>query len=310
MSLRDRISATLGGDAALTIGAGLSALWLAMAGLFWLLGPDGATPATGLMRLATALAVLGPIVLIWLAVATASAITALRGEAADLRLRLGQMREAAARQTSGIAPAPPRAADATRPADAPRPAAQPATTSRVAPRGTDAPETAQATMRFDAPASVAVDANDLIRALNFPSGPDDHDTIAALRAALRDHDHSRVIRAAQDVVTIMAENGLYMDSLQPGPAQPALWRRFAEGMRGDSVQAMGTIDDPAALDLIQAMLKGDEVFRDGAHHFLRHFDLMLTRIGGGLDDDQLAWLADTRSGRAFMLLGRAANVFG
>lgn len=309
MSLRDRISVALGGDAALTIGAGLSALWLAMSALFWLLGPDAQTPATGLMRLATALAVLGPIALIWLAVATASAITALRAEAADLRLRLGQMREGtAARQSGGIAPPRPATPASPQPAMPPA-AAQPATTSR-SPRRNDAAETAQTAMRFDAPASVAVDADDLIRALNFPSGPDDHDTIAALRAALRDHDHSRVIRAAQDVVTMMAENGLYMDSLQPGPAQPALWRRFAEGMRGDSVRAMGTIHDPAALDLLQAMLKGDEIFRDSAHHFLRHFDLMLTRIGSGLDDDQLVWLADTRSGRAFMLLGRAANVFG
>ena len=301
--MRDRISVTLGGDAALTIGAGLSALWLAMAGLFWLLGPDTDADLPGLMRLTSVVAVLAPIALIWLAVGIASQISALRTEAAELRLRLGQMREAAPpRQTNGAAPAQSRTADASHPA---RTAAQAATASRT-PRRTDTPEAAQMTMRFDAPASIAVDANDLIRALNFPSGPDDHDTITALR----DHDHSRVIRAAQDVVTMMAQNGLYMDSLQPGPAQPALWRRFAEGLRGDSVQAMGTINDPTALDRVQAMLKGDKIFRDSAHYFLRHFDLMLTRIGGGLDDGQLAWLADTRSGRAFMLLGRVANVFG
>ena len=164
-------------------------------------------------------------------------------------------------------------------------------------------------MRFDAPASVAVDSDDLIRALNFPEGPDDVETIAALRAALKDHDTSRVIRSAQDVVTLMSENGLYMDNLAPDEPSPDQWRRFAEGVRGDAMRDMAAIHDEDALALTVAMLKGDEIFRDTAHHFLRHFDLMLTRIGGDLDDSQLRRLADTRSARAFMLLGRAANVF-
>ncbi|WP_299840933.1 hypothetical protein [uncultured Paracoccus sp.] len=306
MTLRQRIGAALGSDEAVTIGAILTAIWLVLTGAFWLFGPEAEGQVSGLMRLATVLAVLLPVALIWMAVGLASAIAGLRAEAAELRLRLGQMREAAAR--GGVAL--PAAAPVQTPRGNPQPA-QPRAASAPTPARASAPvsDGRQTAMRFDAPASVAVDSDDLIRALNFPEGPDDVETIAALRAALKDHETSRIIRSAQDVVTLLSENGLYMDSLSPDAPRPDLWRRFAEGMRGDAVQDMAGIHDEDALALTVAMLKGDEIFRDTAHHFLRHFDLMLTRIGGHLDDTQLRRLADTRSARAFMLLGRAANVF-
>lgn len=307
MTVRQRIGAALGSDEAVTIGAILTAIWLLMSGAFWLFGPETDGQVSGLMRLASVLAVALPVALIWMAVALAGAIAALRTEAAELRLRLGQMREAAVRG-GVVMPAA---------ASVPTPRAPVQATAQTAPRHAPAaarpavatPDGRQTAMRFDAPASVAVDSDDLIRALNFPEGPDDVETIAALRAALKDHDTSRVIRSAQDVVTLMSENGLYMDSLAPEEPSPDQWRRFAEGVRGDAMRDMAAIHDEDALALTVAMLKGDEIFRDTAHHFLRHFDLMLTRIGGELDDNQLRRLADTRSARAFMLLGRAANVF-
>ncbi|AUH32741.1 hypothetical protein [Paracoccus tegillarcae] len=308
MSLRKQIGAALGSDEAVVIGAVLTAIWLLMAGSFWLFGPDVATPLSGLMQLFSVMAVLGPIVLIWLAVAIAGAIASLRSEAADLRLRLGQMRDAGGgRIGATTAAAQPAVPAQPRPQSAPAPRPQPMPQPVPRSAATDGRQTA---MRFDAPASVTVAPDDLIRALNFPEGPDDVETIAALRAVLRDHDNSRVIRSAQDVVTLLSENGLYMDHLSTQPPRPELWRRFAEGERGAQMQQMGTIEDQQALDLTLAMLKGDEIFRDSAHHFLRHFDLMLTRVGTSLDDDQLQLLAETRSARAFMLLGRVANVFG
>lgn len=307
MTVRQRIGAALGSDEAVTIGAILTAIWLLMSGAFWLFGPETDGQVSGLMRLASVLAVALPVALIWMAVALAGAIAALRTEAAELRLRLGQMREAAVRggvvmPAAASVPTPRAPVQATA-QTAPRPAPAAARPAVATPDGR------QTAMRFDAPASVAVDSDDLIRALNFPEGPDDVETIAALRAALKDHDTSRVIRSAQDVVTLMSENGLYMDSLAPEEPSPDQWRRFAEGVRGDAMRDMAAIHDEDALALTVAMLKGDEIFRDTAHHFLRHFDLMLTRIGGELDDNQLRRLADTRSARAFMLLGRAANVF-
>ena len=102
-----------------------------------------------------------------------------------------------------------------------------------------------------------------------------------------------------------------MDNLPPDPAPVIIWRRFAEeGARGSAVAALGGIHDPQTLDSVAEMLRGNEIFRDTAHHFLRHFDLMLSRLSPRLTDEQMAVLADSRSARAFMVVGRAAGIFG
>lgn len=297
--LRDRIEGLRDGDGAVLIGTLLSIVWLLMVAGFWLFGPAGDGRPGGLVRLVSAFGVLMPLVLIWLAVGTARAIAALRTEADDLRSRLTAMRAATA---NGGIRVPPATESAQTQAPPPPPAA-----AAARPRPTDTRQTA---MRFESPERVAIGSADLIRALNFPDGPDDLRAVEALRSALRDHDTARLIRASQDVITLLAENDIYMDNLPPDPAPAAIWRRFAEGGRGSAVSALGGIHDPMALDIAMAMLKGDEIFRDSAHHFLRHFDLAVTRLIPTLTDDEIADLAQTRSARAFMLLGRAMGVFG
>lgn len=299
MSLVARITSLAQRDALTTTGIALSAAWLFLVALFWLLAPGGEGSPGGIARLATVMGTILPLVLIWLAVGMARALAVLRADAEDLRLRLSQMRDMAA--TRG---APPRLmpdAEDTEPQPrapaAPRPAPRPA-----------AAEPRQLATRIETPASV--DVPTLIRALNFPDGADDAPAIAALRTALQDPDHARVLRAAQDVVTLLAGQDLYMDDLPPDPAPPAVWRRFAEGARGSAVASLGGIQDPVALEIAATLLDRDEIFRDTAHHFLRHFDVMLTRHLLQMDDAQIAVLAETRSARAFMLLGRLAGIFG
>ena len=56
-------------------------------------------------------------------------------------------------------------------------------------------------------------------------------------------------------------------------------------------------------------MRDDVVFRDAVHHFLRKFDLVFTEFCVDANDDNLTLFAATRSGRAFMLLGRIAGTF-
>lgn len=312
--LKERLAALTGDrDPATVIGLAVSAAWLLLMVLFWLFGPAGDGTTSGLARLIGFAAALMPLALIWMAVGLAHAVGALKAEADDLRRGLQMMRSGAP-----DAPAPSRA-PAHDPAVMPRPAAPARTAPAQAPGPASAPAAARAVrpsdirqtaMRFDQPESVVIAPAEMIIALNFPDGPEDRRAIDAMRAALRDHDSARIIRAAQDVVTLLAGSDIYMDSLATEPAQPAVWRRFAEGGRGGEVADLGGIHDADALDVTAAMLKGDEIFRDAAHHFLRHFDLMVSRMVPELSDAQVMELAQTRSARAFMLLGRAAGVFG
>lgn len=291
----------------LVIGLALSLVWLVLLLLFWLLVP-GREGGSGITRLLGFVGMVMPLALIWMAVALAQAIGALRSEADELRLRLSQLRDAgtgtaggsmAGGKGGGIAPAPSNIAP-RRPAPAPAPA----------PARGGGGDTRQGSIPLEHPEPVEIAPEIMVRALNFPDGPQDTDAVAALRAALQNHDNARVLRASQDVITLLAGHGLYMDDLVPAPAPVALWRHFAEGARGAAVADLGGIHEGDALAIVSELLRGDEIFRDSAHHFLRHFDMMLGRLIPQLDDDEVMLLSQSRSSRAFMLLGRAAGIFG
>lgn len=322
MSVIAKIASLSRRDRMATVGFTLTGVWLFLVALFWLLAPGGEGSGGGVAQLVTIVGGALPLVLIWLGVSLARSIAILRAEAQDLRDTLADMRgEPRARSLSaptpsapeprplhgGVAPAPASAPAASQP---PGPPAIPSARTPAAARQRLPEPPRQTTMGFDAPTDEAVDAATLIRAMNFPDGPDDYEAIDALRQALRDPGQSRVLRSAQDVVTLLAGHDVYMEDLPPDTTHADAWRRFAAGERGSAVAAMGAIHDDEILQQIAAMMHEDEIFRDTAHHFLRHFDGLLARLVPELDDLQIAVLADSRSGRAFMLLGRVGGAFG
>lgn len=148
-----------------------------------------------------------------------------------------------------------------------------------------------------------------IRAMNFPETAEDQEGFVALRMALQDRKASQVIQAAQDVLTLLSQDGIYMDDLRPDMSRPELWRQFAQGVRGKEVAALGGVRDRAALALASARMKQDPIFRDAAHHFLRRFDQMFAEFESDASDSEISALSETRTVRAFMLLGRVAGTF-
>ena len=150
---------------------------------------------------------------------------------------------------------------------------------------------------------------DFIRALQFPESPDDKDGFRALRMALEDRNVAKLIRAAQDVLTLLAQEGIYMDDLKPDRARPELWRRFVAGERGGQISGLGGVRDRSSLALTAGRMRQDPVFRDAAHHFLRQFDKTFSEFESNASDQEVAELAETRTARAFMLLGRVTGTF-
>lgn len=302
-------------DRVTAVGAGISAAWLLLVLLVWAFGSAGDGAArSGTARLATFVGVLLPLVLIWMATGTARALAGLRDEAHDLRRQLLEMRrgvpagEAEAHQPQRLETPAPQAPSQPRREAAPRNARPVA--SR-APRATAPAAPPQPSLDLGAPPAVEIDTRDLILALNFPDGPDDHDAVDALRRALADAETARLIRAAQDVITLLAARGLYMDDVPPPSAPAESWRRFADGARGAALGSMGMPpQDPDIEAALADALRNDEVFRDAAHHFLRHWDRLLGRTVPQLDDNGLLHLAATRSGRAFATLAQSTGIFG
>lgn len=310
--------------------SGLSAVWvLAVAAYVWT-APDDAG-ALGLVL--TLLIVFLPLALIWAAVVTLRSVRALRAEAARLQATVDAMRTAYLQsQQAAVAQAASRpvvekkleelAASAKhteavlagfqtrRDAGLTQPSADrkaALVAPRPAPQVEEQPGLALGTPPEDmrAPLSVA----DFIRALQFPENPDDKAGFRALRLALEDRTSSRLIRAAQDVLTLLSQEGIYMDDLKPDRARPELWRRFAAGERGRTIAALGGIRDRSSLALTASRMREDAVFRDAGHHFLRAFDKTFAAFEPNATDEELADLADTRTARAFMLFGRVTGTF-
>ncbi len=157
--------------------------------------------------------------------------------------------------------------------------------------------------------SQPIATGDFIRAMNFPETAEDEDGFAALRRALRDRKAAQLIQAAQDVLTLLSQDGIYMDDLRPDRARPEIWRQFAHGARGRTIAALGGIRDRSSLALTAARMKQDPIFRDAGHHFLRRFDQMMSEFEPVATDEEISALSDTRTARAFMLIGRVAGTF-
>jgi len=150
---------------------------------------------------------------------------------------------------------------------------------------------------------------DFIKALNFPENEHDKEGFRTLRRALEDRNTERLIRASQDVLTLLSQDGIYMDDLRPDRSRAEVWRRFAKGDRGRPIAALGGIHDRSSLVLAAGRMRKDPVFRDAVHHFLRHFDRTFMEFEKSASDEEIARLADTRTARAFMLLGRVSGTF-
>jgi type II secretory pathway pseudopilin PulG len=319
--------------AAETIALVLSGLWLGACIVFFLVlgGTDPEAP-DALRFVMVLLAVALPVAVIWLAASAARSARVMREESGRLQAALTAMRQSflEAQHAHVLGPRPAdltqkleeiaekqkqtESALATFVSSRPRlenRLASPATTAPREISRTDA-ETGQASLALGTPLealAAPVEIDDVIRAVNFPENAEDEEGFAALRRALGDRKVASLIQAAQDVLTLLSQDGIYMDDLRPDRARPEIWRQFALGTRGRTIAALGGVRDRSSLALSAGRMRHDPVFRDAVHHFLRRFDEMLTSVEPRMSDEEIARLGDTRTARAFMLLGRVTHTF-
>lgn len=324
----------------------LALAWLVVIGLlFWAAWPSAA-PVDGFIAALATIALLMPFGLIWVAVSAARSARLVQREARRVDTAIEAMRnvymadrmaaaETTAQDTAQQVPAEQPQPERSAPAQtAVRPDSQPAAQTTVQSGAQSAENRPRARRRMlsqlivpqpapkmpdeqpslalgiaDNNATSKLARSDLIRALHFPDDENDTEGFDALRRALRERDPRRLIQASQDVLTLLSQDGIYMEDMQTNPVDPSLWRRFANGERGAALAKLGAVRSAVALDLAVTRMRDDAIFRDAAHHFLRRFDQMLTRFETDANDEEMAAMTDTRTARAFVLLGRATGTF-
>ena len=80
---------------------------------------------------------------------------------------------------------------------------------------------------------------DLVRALDFPRDAEDREGFRALKAALRHHSLAQTLQAAEDVLNLLSQEGVFVDELPVAPFDAGAWRRFMAGRRGPEVTGLG-----------------------------------------------------------------------
>lgn len=315
------------------ISIGLSAVWLAACGSWILVVSD--PEDVGFDRngiVAIIYIIIFPIVLIWIVAFAVRLIEELREESRRLHVAIAELRQAyttaqrnekadhrsefdkrledllrSQKRTEALLAQFP-----TERVQGAQPAAEFSARQQTRPLAARTePDTAQPFLALGAPDEERdpISTDEFIKALNFPEDEGDKEGFRALRIALNDHTTAALIRSAQDVLTLLAEDGIYMDDLTPDRSRPEVWRKFAMGVRGPAISSLGGIRDRSSLALTAGRMRQDAVFRDVAHHFLRKFDQTFTAFEKAANDADIAALADTRTVRAFMLLGRVSGTF-
>jgi hypothetical protein len=299
-------------------------IWLLLAGGYFLFGGGN---SDGSLRFILILMILVlPICLIWVAAMAARSSAVMRAESERLQAAIDALRQAyiaQAQQGRGETPSPmllKRLDEIVAAQKGLEASVSMIGAARMAedhggsvPRANDAKASDdQPVLSLGTPAEALLpplSTDDFIRALHFPETAEDQAGFAALRRALRDRNAAQLVQAAQDILTLLSQDGIYMDDLRPDLARPELWRAFAQGMRGRSIAPLGGIRDRSSLALAAGRMKQDPIFRDAAHHFLRRFDKSFAEFEKSATDAEITEFAGTRTARAFMLLGRVAGTF-
>jgi len=303
----------------------LSLVWMAAVGLFFLVLPpsDAAQGSVDSLRVVmTLIAIFMPVAMIWVAAAAARSARIIREESGRLHAAIDGMRQTYVSDRANHASAPTverklqEIAHATKNTET---ALATFASTRDAQKSAVTITSVRSSVPDDQPAlalgTPAEDMTpplpraDLIRALNFPDTDQDMQGFAALRRALKDRQARQLVQASEDVLTLLSQDGIYMDDLRPDRARPELWRRFASGERGQQMAGLGGVRDRSSLALSAGRMREDIIFRDAAHHFLRKFDQMLATFEPTASDEDLVALSETRTARAFMLLGRVTGTF-
>ncbi|WP_139257738.1 hypothetical protein [Natronohydrobacter thiooxidans] len=267
---------------------------------------------------ALTLACFMPAVVITLGLLVAAATWSLSHETRHLQGSIDELRQSLLQRETGTATAPVEAAGALSDLKAAQAEAETELamffSQRRRPEATaPAPVLPEQSAMFSEGENRALGAlpatDELIRALNFPENEHDAAGFAAMRVALADPRLSPLIRAAQDVLTRLAQEGIYMDDLRPDRARPEFWRAFAHGTRGALIAPLGGIRDRSCLAITSGRMRSDPEFRAAVHLFLREFDRVFAQMEAQADDSQITAFSDTRTARAFMLLGRVSGVF-
>lgn len=142
-----------------------------------------------------------------------------------------------------------------------------------------------------------------IRAADFPQHATDPDTLHAIENVLKNKSAVKFLEFSEDMLALLAENNLFMEDYEPHIPPLENWICRPLDLSFDHQSLI-------AARKISGLIRNSIDFEKISHAFTNVFDEMLNRIFDETDGHEVLGLADTRSGRAYLLITRAYQILG
>ena len=143
----------------------------------------------------------------------------------------------------------------------------------------------------------------LIRALSFADHEDDTEGFEAVDRAMDDEATAKLLEASQDVLHRLSALDIFVDNLTLDIAQPDVWRFHAANASKSEIATLGAVAETDVLGLVANLVEQDGQFRESAQNLVDQVNDQMMDIIGDADADQVAAFANSRTIRAFILLG-------
>tara|TARA_A100001011_G_C14154387_1_gene775419 strand:- start:172 stop:900 length:729 start_codon:yes stop_codon:yes gene_type:complete len=149
----------------------------------------------------------------------------------------------------------------------------------------------------------------LLKALHFPNDKNDAVGFEALNLARQNNSVLQLLRVSEDFLNLLAQDGIYLDDLNIEAPPVEAWLNFVNTDKKLSAKRLSCIGIEGYIKKLKIRVKADTVFRDTALTLFRRFDKLLRDKIGTAKDYQIFQLATTRSGKAFLIVGKISDIF-
>ena len=147
----------------------------------------------------------------------------------------------------------------------------------------------------------------ILKALNFPEDKNDHLGFLALNTARKNNSISELLRVSEDLLKLIAQDGIYLDDLKIEPPEVKSWLNFLRPDQNHTNIRLNCVGIDREINKLKSRIKSDAIFRDTSLMLMRRFDLLLRDRFETASDNQIFKIAETRSGKAFLIVGKLSD---
>ena len=110
-------------------------------------------------------------------------------------------------------------------------------------------------------------------------------------------------------MTLLSQNGVYLDDHDFSPLDSKIWINFIRDENNSKNKSLICSGHEKLIEILEKTEIEDIIFKDAMLTFLRRFDQFLRHRSKNASDENLFHLSFTRSGKAFILIGKLYKVF-